>query len=57
MTDTYLAKSARVVANTRLTPGEKVALYRMQAILKTDSEADTIRQMLRQRLAAEKLIG
>lgn len=57
MTDTYLARTTRVVANTRLTPGEKVALYRMQAILKTDSEADTIRQILRQRLAAEKLIG
>ena len=57
MTDTYLPKTARVVANTRLTPGEKVALYRMQAILKTDSEADTIRQILRQRLASENLIG
>ena len=57
MTDTYLARTTRVVANTRLTPGEKVALYRMQAILKTDSEADTIRQILRQRLTAEKLIG
>lgn len=57
MPDTYIEKSGRKVAKTQLTPGEKVALYQMQAILKTDSEADTIRQIIRQRLTGEKLIG
>ena len=57
MPDDYIEKTGREVAKTQLTGGEKVALYQMQAILKTDNESDTLRQIVRQRLKAEKLIG
>ena len=49
MSDTYYEKITRKAAQTNLTAGEMRLLYRLKAEMQTEKDADTIRQVLRQK--------
>lgn len=56
MPEEFTLRIGRNPAKTNLTAGEKQQLYKLQALLKCSSEADVIRQVLRDRMKAEGLL-
>ena len=57
MSENYTEKVGRQTAKTTLTTGEKAALFKMQGVMKTEGEADTIRQILRERMKLAGFLG
>lgn len=56
MAEDLTPRAGRKAAQTNLTEGEKRLLSKLQAKLHGDSEADTIRLVLRDRFKAEGLL-
>jgi hypothetical protein len=49
MSDEYIEKTGRKAAQTNLNPSETKMLVRLRGELQTSNDADTIRQVLRQK--------